>query len=97
MKVYENVKIPSRVEKKLVSRKCDLCGKIGADSWGGGCYEVLETEMTVTIIQKEGNSYPEGGTGTEYEIDLCPDCFKSRLVPWLISQGANIQENEWDW
>jgi len=47
--------------------------------------------------QKEGSNYPEGGTGTEYEIDLCPKCFKERLVPWLKSEGAAIEEKEWDW
>jgi len=58
---------------------------------------VNETEVSVTVKQKEGESYPDGGSGTEYEIDLCPDCFKNRLVPWLKSEGANIGEMEWDW
>lgn len=33
----------------------------------------------------------------EKEVDICPDCFKNKLVPWLISQGAKIKQEDWDW
>jgi hypothetical protein len=83
----------------LAERKCDLCGKIAMreKDWGGSCYDVNETEITVTVNQKKGSEYPEGGSGTAYEVDLCPDCFKDKLIPWLNSQGANLKEKDWDW
>ena len=96
MKRYEKRKQISE-ETVLVERKCDLCGTTAkTEDWGAGSYRVDNTEIKVTVRQKEGSSYPEGAWGTKYEIDLCPDCFKDKLVPWLRSQGANIQEEEWD-
>lgn len=86
MRRYERKEV-SRKETHLVEQRCDLCGAIAKDfdSWSGGSYVVDETEIRVTVKQKEGDSYPEGGSGTEFNIDLCPKCFKERLVPWLIS------------
>lgn len=89
MKTYEK-RTKTYEETILVERKCDLCGSLAKTSdWGASCYEVNETEISVSIKQKEGQQYPECGSGTEYEVDMCPDCFKNKLVPWLRSQGVN--------
>jgi hypothetical protein len=94
MKHYEE-RTTTRTDRVEVSRTCDLCGRVATRSgWDAGIYD---TEIAVTVKQREGTSYPEGGSGTEYEIDLCPDCFKGRLVPWLKEQGARIEPKEWDW
>ena len=83
--------------KQLVGIKCDLCGlEASGLSWGSAIYEMAETEVSVTVKQRQGTDYPEGGQGTEYNIDLCPTCFKDRLVVWLRSEGADIKETEWD-
>lgn len=83
------------VIKKLA---CDLCGvEAKGGDWESGCYEVNEVEVQVTVRQKDGSNTPSGGSGEEYLIDLCPKCFKDRLVPWLNSEGANIESREWDW
>jgi hypothetical protein len=99
MKIYEKRTRPAHEYKHLVSRSCDLCGKKtkSAIEWSENRYEVNETEISVNIKQKEGSNYPEGGNGTEYEVDLCPDCFKDKLVPWLQAQGAQIEKKDWDW
>ncbi len=31
------------------------------------------------------------------DVDLCPECFKERLLPWLDSQGAKARIEDWDW
>ena len=98
MKIYEKRPVPATTRTVLIKRKCDLCGTESKDSdWEAGIYKVNETEIKIIIKQKDGSNYPEGGSGTEYEIDICPACFKDRLVPWLESQGADIEEQEWDW
>jgi hypothetical protein len=100
VKEYQEVDIPAKKEKRCVGRSCDLCGKKGgSDKWDsvGWTYDINETEIEITCRQKEGSSYPEGGSGTEYQIDLCPDCFKDKLIPWLRSQGAKIEDMNWDW
>lgn len=85
-------------EKVLVETRCDLCGAIAKrGEWRSTVYEVNETEIEVTVRQKDGESYPEGGGGTEIIVDICPRCFKEKLVPWLNSQGANIKSAVWGW
>lgn len=98
MKVYKTVDVPATTREVLVKRMCDLCGMESKScDWDAGLYEVNETEIKITMKQKEGSSYPEGGSGTKYEIDLCPECFTQRMIPWLKSEGANIEECEWEW
>jgi hypothetical protein len=99
MKVYEKKIIPRRTETYLKLRKCDLCDATStSETWGSGAfYKVNETEISIEIRQEEGSSYPEGGNGKKYEVDLCPSCFKDKLIPWLNSQNANIKQEEWDW
>ena len=96
MKHYTKKNKPITVVSKVV---CDLCGKTSKDpySWSTDAFYLSETEAKVQVRQKEGNFYPDGGWGTVYDIDLCPVCFKERLVPWLRSQGAEIKESEWDY
>lgn len=94
MKVYETRHKPASDYKICVRRQCDLC-KVDSKSeeWGGGTYEVNDTQLTVTALCKTSKPY----SGTEYEIDLCPACFKDKLVPWLQSQGADIKAKGWHW
>ncbi len=99
MKVYKLEEVPPRpagTRKVCVARSCDLCGKKaeGGDEWSGGSYSVDETEVTVTLECKVGSRYPECGSWTEWEVDLCPACFVGKLVPWLNGQGASIKPRE---
>jgi len=75
---------------------CDICGREGQMSdWpveGGTGYETNETK----VYFKTGTAYPEGGSGVEYDVDVCPKCFTERLIPWLRSQGAAVRKTEWD-
>jgi hypothetical protein len=88
--------IPATTREVIVERTCDLCHKKARDpqsgEWGTSSYDVED----VTVEYRTGSSYPEGGGGTEYSIDMCPDCFENRLIPWLESQGAIVTEQEWD-
>ena len=99
MKKFVEKTQPVYVTQELVSRTCDLCGRESNEvRWEGkGIYDVEESEITIEVRLKEGESYPEDAFGTKYEIDLCPACFKERLVPWLKSQGADIHEEKWGW
>jgi hypothetical protein len=76
---------------------CDLCGRESkanhSDDWGEGNFDIAETEVRLKV----GDSYPEGGAGTEIEFDICPKCFRERLIPWLESQGTKVEEKGWDW
>ena len=90
MKHYKTVTIPEYTKNVEDKVTCDLCGvKITTDT-----YEVDE----VTVKHQYGHSYPEGGFGQEVEVDMCGECFESKLMPWLSSQGVTqLVERDWDW
>lgn len=92
MKKYETR--TEEVERKyLVSHTCDLCGrKAGDDDWCSDSYE--RSEVTISI--EEGEYYPEGGSAVETEFDICPDCFKNKLIPWFESQGVKPETKKID-
>ena len=51
----------------------------------------------VTICHKTGESYPEGGSGIIYEIDLCPDCFHLVIATALKDHGITLTETKWEY
>ena len=90
MKHYEKTIIPQQVKEVLTSTTCDLCkGKIETKEY--------YATQDVKVECRTGMSYPEGGFGEYTEVDLCPDCFNSKLLPWLCSQGAEPRQTEWDY
>jgi len=95
MKEYQTRKkqIEIRECTYVVSITCDLCQKNFTPNWSTGYYGVAETD----IRYKEGSNYPEGGNGTETTIDICPECFTQKLIPWVIEQGGKPTVTEWDW
>lgn len=97
MRYYED-KLVSYTTQELVKTICDICGaEAKQGEWRSSLYEINEVEIRVEVRQKEGSDYPEGGWGTHYQADICPNCFKNKLVPWLKSQGCQAKEEEWDW
>ena len=92
MKKFKEVKVHAHIERSYSSTVCDLCGDESEDNWAPG-YSANKTEVKII----EGKSYPEGGSGTEISYDICPTCFKTKLIPWLESQGAHTIEYDWSW
>jgi hypothetical protein len=89
MKFFETVQVPAKEQQVHVGTACDLCGQeIGPDF-----YDAEKVE----IRHRSGVQYPEGGSGEEVEVDMCGDCFDSKLVPWLREQGADPKPVEWSW
>ena len=79
---------------------CDMCGAhTGSSDWPDpsdsflGADNIAET----TILYKTGWSWPgEGGSGIQVDVDLCPGCFRDKLIPWLKSQGVQIKMGKWE-
>lgn len=84
-------KIVKEIVERTVTEKttCDMCG----DEIRPEAYSAEE----VQVRHRTGDSYPEGGYGTEVKPDICGKCFDGKLVPWLKSQGVEIKEEEWSW
>jgi hypothetical protein len=74
---------------------CELCGKKSNSSgdWGTSSYDVNE----VDVSHRDGSSYPDGGNSTSCILDICPDCFKTKLVPWFEQQGGKPRYEENDY
>lgn len=95
MRKYKK-EIKTYEDNVLVETTCDLCGVVAKHGrWESSVYEVNETDIEVTVRQKDGDSYPEGGSGTKYIVDMCPKCFKEKLIPWLESQGCKAEREDW--
>jgi uncharacterized protein (DUF2225 family) len=86
-------------EREVLSEvSCDLCGKVGRyGDWESSNWEVAESEIEIEVRYKDGASYPDGGSGQKYNVDICPECFKDKLIPWLESQGCKAKFEDWDW
>jgi uncharacterized protein (DUF2225 family) len=94
------IKKPVTIEEREVLDEvsCDLCGKIGKDGdWETSTWEVAESKIEIEVRYKDGDSYPEGGQGEKYNVDICPECFKKKLIPWLKSQECRAEFEEWEW
>jgi hypothetical protein len=89
MRHYRTVQLPARESSVLDRTTCDLCG----DEIVTECYDAEKVE----IRHRTGTAYPESGCGEEVSVDMCGDCFDSKLVPWLREQGANPKPEEWEW
>lgn len=66
---------------------CDKCNaKINVDH-----YDSFKFNLTY----KEGYCYPEGGSGTKTEMELCPNCAEE-CIELLKLNGYRMTESEWD-
>lgn len=93
MKAYETRKIEYTTNHLLLV-KCDICGKTSSrDNWALDDYEINE----VTVKIKQGEIYDGYGDGKEMEIDICPDCFKNKLIPFIESFGTKMEYKNWEY
>lgn len=98
MLITEPYTIPEQKSERIIARICDLCGfKTPCESWYDKSWDFDDTTIKITIERNTGSRYPEGGYSTNTEIDLCPECFKNKLIPWLKSQGALIKDKDINW
>jgi len=89
MKHMQQVVRPQKIETVVGSVTCDICKR---EIKNGG-YNIDEVELRY----KEGFGCLEGGQGTCIEFDICSDCFKGKLIPFLKECGAEPVVSEWDW
>jgi len=94
MKAYKKYTVPAREDRILSHVCCDFCGKKSTCNldWDGERFiESVQTELRLTRF------YHDGEGMEKISIDICPDCFKNKLVPWIESQGIKVEEEKEDW
>lgn len=94
MRRYERQEV-KRQEDVLIEIRCDLCGchGRGANRWRTD--DSSEVKYT-TVQMEDGYRYPEGGCVEITDFDICTDCFRDKLIPWMKEQGAEPQIREED-
>ena len=98
MRVEKTRVRPAKEEKYIAEVLCDICGaknprqRWDLTDWGDDCYDLDEVEIRC----RTGSSYPDGGFGEETFFDICPKCFKEKVLPALKALGASPQNREWD-
>jgi hypothetical protein len=90
MKITKEETIPERKQTVHDHTICDLCKQRIKEP---GAYEREE----VTIEHMSGVAYPDGRSISYTRVDLCPNCFTNKLIPWLVSQGCKITETDEDY
>jgi len=87
---------PEREEEYIAELRCDICGrkapKPGGDHpWKEEIYDIHDVDVKL----REGDQYPDSGSGEETSFDICPKCFKERLIPALFAMGAQPRKVDW--
>lgn len=92
MRKHKTIQVPSSYLELI---RCDLCGfEAKNDNWDAYGYEFNRTK----IEHEVGTAYPENTYGVRYRIDICPACFREKLVPWLKEQGAtDVEYKDFDY
>lgn len=93
MKKYEKYTTPAAEHTRVSETKCDLCGKIAhfaSQAVDRVYWETSSQIWTSVYCETESETYH-----FECGFDLCPACFREKLVPWLESQGAVPQVEEY--
>ena len=81
---------PEKIESVYINTSCDCCKKVIIDPGG---YDVDD----IDISSRSGTIYPECGSGVEFEINMCRDCFDNKFLEWMNSEfGFTPTEKDWD-
>ncbi len=92
MEIKEKQIIPAKEEWKTIAVQCDSCKKDykNADKFGesvewefkDGPYDKeVTTKMSISTIIE--TSYSEYMGSTSFSVDICPDCFITKVIPFL--------------
>jgi hypothetical protein len=95
MKIYKKT---TKTVEEINEILCDICkAKKYRDGWGTS--ESMSERYDDVTIQHNitDTSYPEGGSGSTLELDICPKCFVTKILPFMESIGLDREYKEWDW
>jgi hypothetical protein len=95
---------PRRPYEDVDKISCDLCGSEARGEahhltrhGDGGSWEGGWDFHDVCVAVSRGFTYPECGESTTEFYDICPDCFRKVLMPFLAERGAMPKIHKSDW
>lgn len=85
------VVVPTKTETVVDHFECELCDDGRADRSGTWApaqwYDVNDTTIEIVV----GTNFPEGSSTDTTILDICPECFWKKLIPWFESQGGTTR------
>lgn len=91
-KHVRTVEIPATTHEVVDKIECDLCGGSAQDPDG------TEPNIDhVTIRRETGYRSSDGGSYTATIVDVCAQCFETKVMPFLQREGAKPRKEEVDW
>jgi hypothetical protein len=89
MQHKQMVEIPATKREVTVKVTCDFCN--------AEIKEIPHEPDDINISRRSGSSWPSGGYGGTEEVDMCGNCFDTKLKPWVASQGVTFRKTDWDY
>lgn len=91
MRFEKTVTIPEETRQALDHIRCDLCAEETHEpnNW---FHKHNFGRNKVTVKLEQGYKWPDSIDITKTIFDICPKCFRDKLVPWFKSQGAEPRE-----
>lgn len=69
---------------------CELCSKEIEEKWNDN-----EEEVKIEFTYEYSN-WPEGGYENKLVYDICPECFKKEIQPFLNSKVTpRVERRDW--
>jgi hypothetical protein len=87
---YRTEDVPATTRQIETHTTCDICGATIKDGGWGDFDEC-------TIERSKGSRYGSDGHREETSMDMCGECFETKLVPWLESQGVKMRTEDRDY
>lgn len=97
----KTIPVPASTREYTESIQCDLCHEVykkaseegGGVNWDGD----YGTINTTCVSIGDGYHYLECHDVDYRDYHICCECFKTKLEPWLKSQGAIHTDREISW
>jgi hypothetical protein len=89
MQVMKTITVPAYTKEELDYFVCDICHEQFEEPTG---YDVDK----VTVSYRNGSSFPEGAFGETIRFDICPECFDTKLKPFICSFGSEPTIKDWN-
>lgn len=74
---------------------CDFCGARGNSGWlSVNWSEDAEVLDTTELSWTTGDNYSDCLDIVTKYVDMCGNCFRDKLLPWMLEQGVKPQIKE---
>lgn len=96
MRKTKTVQLPPATEERFDALVCDICGKSTKleDNWAKDPAQQLR-QVRIQLVEGEYTYTGDHSRTTGY--DVCPTCWRKKIVPFMRGQGAwpRVIDSQW--